>query len=435
MTDQTQSSNGTTPGTKQTNGTSVTPNSAIPSMSKTISFDDVIKEALHKPTGEIPAQSDKKYNPRQYWPDVINTPTNIWSFSCGDIINKLDDNDQKAAEEKKNMEKCLMYFYTMKKKLNLFDHTYTAASILFYRFWFQYGLPGSLLNCIHVAHAILVTACKTMENNRPIDSYVKETCEFINKVVYGQKNASNIDKLKWEVRDKLVTNEKRVLSHFGFDINIENPKELVEDIFSGFYRYNRDYDLPEEFRSILPKLLQEVRSFIVLAVTQPVSLLCDGYSFLALSLLYCGIQYKTHVNAEFKFPKNFFKERFPIMVTAEKFEAYFTDYRLLEQSFFDLKSNKGDKLLISRKDIESIIEEENGLTEESTDPYSYETLKDGNIRPELMDHIEQRVEEYIKKMTSGKTPSHGNLSAHSQPASSSTSPSGNPSHRDKRQKI
>lgn len=434
MPNNSQGANGTTPLKVDATSATKTPTTPKPELTRTISFDNAIMEALHVPPGGPAATNGKKYNPRQYWPDVINTPANTWTFSCGDIINKLDDNDQKAAEEKKNMEKCLMYFYTMKKKLNLFDHTYTAASILFYRFWFQYGLPGSLLNCIHVAQAILVTACKTMENNRPIDSYVKETCEFINKVVYGQNNASNIDKLKWEVRDKLVTNEKRILSHFGFDINIENPKELVEDIFSGFYRYNRDYTLPEEFRTILPKLLQEVRSFIVLAVTQPVSLLCDGYSFLVLSMLYCGIQYKEHVKNDFKFPKNFFKERFPIKVTAEKFEAYFTDYRLLEQSFFDLKSNKGDKLLISRQDIESIIEEDDD-SEPIADPYSYESLKDGEIRTELMDHIEQRVEEYITRMSSGKTPSRGNAVAHSQPVSSSTSPSRTNEHKDKKQKI
>lgn len=412
----------------------------IASNKESLSFDEAIKEALHNPTTES-AQTitNKSYNSRLYWPDIINTPVNTWTFSCMDIIDKLDKNPQTAAEEKKNMEKCLMYFYTMKKKLNLFDHTYTAASILFYRFWFIYGLPGSLANCIHVSQAILITACKSMENNRPIDSYIKGTCEFINQIVHGHRNGSNIDKLKWEVRDKLVEYEKRVLNLFGFDINLDNPKEIIEYIFSGFYRYNRDYDLPDYFKESLPKILVEARSFIIQAVTQPVSLLCDGHSFLVLSLLYCGVQYKKLVNDKFKYPKDFFKDRFPIVVTAEKFEAYFTDYRLLEQNFFDLKSNKGDKLQITKSELDSILQEtwDSSLdSEDIPDPYSYEIIKSGEVRQELLDHIEERVADYIQKMvaTSEKL-QHPDPKVSSQTTSTTKSPSNNEEHVSKKMKI
>ncbi|KAG0660808.1 Protein bur2 [Maudiozyma exigua] len=389
-----------------------------------ISLDDAINEALHSPSGSSTNIAKKVYNSRLYWPDIINIPKNKWTFNCMEIIEKLDKNEQKATEEKKNMEKCLMYFYTMKKKLNLFDHTYTAASILFFRFWYVYGLPASLINCIHVSQAILVTACKTVENNRPIDAYIKATCEYINQMIYGNRNAGNIDKLKWEVRDKLVNYEQRILTHFGFDINIDNPKEIVEDIFSGFYRYNRDFELPNEFKEVLPKILIEVRSFIIQAVTQPVSLLCDGYSFLILAMLYCGIQYKKKIDENFKYPKNFFKDRFPIETTAEKFAAYFTDYRLLEQSFFDLKSNKGDKLQTSVEEIKSILQEST-VGEETgiEDPYSYEKVKSGEVQQELLDHIEERVNDYINKMTSGKKHGHGDDGSSSQTISTSTSPS------------
>ena len=388
-----------------------------------ITLDDAINEALLSPHAPTTNTAKKVYNSRLYWPDIINTPNNKWTFSCVEIIEKLDKNEHKAIEEKKNMEKCLMYFYTMKKKLNLFDHTYTAASILFFRFWYVYGLPASLINCIHVSQAILVTACKTMENNRPIDAYIRATCEYINQMIYGNRNSQNVDKLKWEVRDKLVNYEQRILTHFGFDINIDNPKEIVEDIFSGFYRYNRDFELPTEFKEILPKLLIEVRSFIIQAVTQPVSLLCDGYSFLVLAMLYCGIQYKKKVDENFKYPENFFKDRFPIEVNAEKFAAYFTDYRLLEQSFFDLKSNKDDKLQISIEEIESILQESPVEETEIGDPYSYEKIKSGEVQQELLDHIEERVNEYINRMTSGRKHSHGEDGSSSQTVSTSTSPS------------
>ncbi|CCF59588.1 hypothetical protein KAFR_0H01780 [Kazachstania africana CBS 2517] len=350
------------------------------------------------------------YNARLYWPDIINTPENQWTFTCTEIIEKLNTLGTANNELKKNMETCLMYFYNMKKKLNLFDHTYTASSIYFFRFWYVYGLPSSLINCIHISQAILVTACKTMENNRPIDVYVKSTCEFMLQMIPGLKNKYNMDKLKWEVRDKLVKNEKRIVCSFGFDLNIDNPKEMIEEMFSGFYRFSRDYDLSNEFQESFPKILQEARSFIIQAVTQPISLLCDGYDFVSLALIYCGVQYKRMVDNEFKFPKDFFSKRFPSKVTSEKFANFFTDYRLLEENFFDLKSNKKEKLQISKEEIDSIIQETPDEPKNEEEPesellltqknlYDYNAIKSGEVKQELLDHIKVRVDALSERIT------------------------------------
>ncbi|QLQ81952.1 hypothetical protein HG537_0G02060 [Torulaspora globosa] len=338
-----------------------------------------------------------QFNPRVLWPDMIKIPANPWTFTCKEVIEKLGNNPQGTAEMKRCMEKCLIYFYTVKKKLSLLDHTYTAACILFFRYWYVYGLPNGLTECIHVSQAILVTACKTMENNRPIDAYVKATCEFLVKDLSGLRSKQNMDKLRWDVRDRLVESEKKILCSFGFDLNIENPKELIEEMFSGYYRFNRDYDLPEEFKQVFPKILQEARNFIVQAVTQPVSLLCDGYTFIALSLIYCGLQYKKLIDKDFKFPPNFFSEKFPIPVTAQRFEEIFTDYRIIEENFFDLKSNKGDKLEISADDINSVIQEPEKPEECPTNPYDYELMKSGEVKQELIDHIEKRVQELFDR--------------------------------------
>lgn len=341
--------------------------------------------------------SGKEYNARLLWPDMIKTPNNPWTFDCKEIVEKLGTNPQATAELKRNMEKCLIYFYTVKKVLNLFDHTYTASCILFFRYWYVYGLPPYLPDCIHIAQAILVTACKTVENNRPIDAYVKATCDYFVKETTGLRVRQNLDKLKWDVRDRLVSNEKKILCCFGFDLNLENPKELIEEMFSGFYRLNRDYDLPEEFTQIFPKLLQESRNFIVQAVTQPVSLLCNGYTFVALALIYCGLQYKKYVDNSFKFPLNFFRDKFPVLVTAQKFEQIFTDYRVLEENFFDLKSNKREKLRISAQEISELINEEPSPDGRIGDPYDYNLIKSGEVRQELKDHIHRRTRDIYER--------------------------------------
>ncbi|QLG73963.1 hypothetical protein HG535_0F04750 [Zygotorulaspora mrakii] len=363
-------------------------------------LDEIILESRQM-SGTPPQGNKAEFKPRILWPDVIKTPVNPWIFSCKEIIEKLGMDPQQTTEMKRSMEKCLIYFYTLKKKLNLFDHTYTASCILFFRYWFIYGLPSSIPECIHISQAILVTACKTMENNRPIDAYVKATCEFLTKDLTTLKSKQNMDKLKWDVRDKLVSNEKRILCSFGFDLNIENPKELIEEMFSGYYRFNRDFDLPEEFKTVFPKILQEARNFIVQAVTQPVSLLCDGYSFVALSLIYCGLQYQKLIDKTFKYPKNFFRDKFPVAVTSKQYEEIFTDYRLIEENFFDLKSNKREKLQISAEEIKNLIEEDINETEEITaalnNPYDYEHIKTGEVRQELLDHISKRIKELYEK--------------------------------------
>ncbi|GCE98265.1 Bur2p [Zygosaccharomyces mellis] len=350
-------------------------------------------------TSAVPAAptSKKEYNTRLLWPDMIKTPDNTWTFSCKEIIEKLGTNPQATAELKRNMEKCLIYFYTVKKILGLFDHTYTASCILFFRYWYVYGLPPYLPDCIHIAQAILVTACKTVENNRPVDAYIKATCDYFIKETTGLRVRQNMDKLKWDVRDRLISNEKRILCCFGFDLNLENPKELIEEMFSGFYRFNRDYNLPNEFKQIFPRILQEARNFLVQAVTQPVSLLCDGYSFVALALIYCGLQYKKSVDIKFQFPVNFFRDKFPVLVTAQRFGQFFNDYRVLEENFFDLKSNKREKLQISVQEIDELLNEEPSLDGEVSNPYDSNLIKSGEVRQELKDHIHKRIREIYER--------------------------------------
>ncbi|CEP62002.1 Bur2p LALA0_S04e05490g [Lachancea lanzarotensis] len=343
-----------------------------------------------------PATTAEGFNARLLWPDMIRTPHNKWVYTCREIVDRLGSDPHLATEMKRRMEKCLMYFYVMKKQLKLFDHTYTAACILFFRYWYVYGLPPNSIECIHLSQALLATACKTVENNRPIDVYVKATGEFLLKDIPTARSGQNLEKLKWELRDKLVAYEKQILCQLGFDLNLNNPKELIEEIFSGFFRYNRDFDLDEHFKVTLPGIIQEARNFIIQAGTQPVSLLCDGFTFTALSLVFCGLQFKNNSNPSFKFPKNFFSQRFPIKASPQLFVDLLSDYRVLEQNFFDLKSNKGEKLRVTLDVMNDLIDEDESVTQsdrESDSVFVYEDIKDGIVRDDLLKSIETRVKD------------------------------------------
>ncbi|SCU95777.1 LANO_0E11364g1_1 [Lachancea nothofagi CBS 11611] len=368
-----------------------------------------------------PATTTDGFNARTLWPDMIRTPTNKWVYTCKEIVDRLGTDPHIANELKRRMEKCLMYFYVMKKQLKLFDHTYTAACILFFRYWFVYGLPPTLTECIHLSQAMLVTACKTVENNRPIDVYVKGTSDFMLKDVPTSRGRQNVEKLRWELRDRLVACEKQVLCQLGFDLNLNNPKELIEEIFSGYFRYNRDFELSEEFTKALPKIIQDARNFIIQAGTQPVSLLCDGFTFTALSLVFCGLQFKKNMDSSFRFPKNFFSQRFPFKATPLQFVELLTDYRVLEDNFFDLKSNKGDKLQVSLEEMNNLIDEDE-QSEESMEKdhnvFVYENIKDGIVREELLKSIEGRIEELTAKIKTQSEASEKRAAADTEIASS-----------------
>ncbi|SCU87148.1 LAME_0D08966g1_1 [Lachancea meyersii CBS 8951] len=356
---------------------------------------------MSQPTPKSPATTTEGFNARVLWPDMIKTPQNKWVYARKEIVDRLGNDPHSASELKRRMEKCLMYFYVMKKQLKLFDHTYTAACILFFRYWFVYGLPPNSNECIHLSQALLVTACKTVENNRPIDVYVKGTGEFLLKDVPTARGGQNLEKLKWELRDKLVAYEKQILCQLGFDLNLNNPKELIEEIFSGYFRYNRDFDMSEQFTKALRNVIQDARNFIIQAGTQPVSLLCDGFTFTALALVFCGLQFKKNADPSFKFPKNFFSQRFPFKATSQLFVELLSDYRILEQNFFDLKSNKGEKLQVTIDEMSNLIEEdENFIHDDSNGEsvYVYEDIKDGVVRGELLNSIENRVKELTARI-------------------------------------
>lgn len=352
----------------------------------------------------IEPEQQPYFNPRQLWPDIIKCPVNKWTFQCSDIIGKLGTDPEKAQITKKKMEKCLMYFHRLRKEMKLFDHTYTASCILFYRYWYMYDLPASIPQCIHLAQALLVTACKTMENNRPTDHYIKATCDFMVKdgpSSVGQK--LNLEKLKWEVRDQLVTYEKKVLCQLGFDLALDNPKELIEELFSAYYRHVRDSDIEASFKEIFPAILQEARNFIIQTGTQPISLLCDGYTMVATALIFAGITFQKAKDPSFKFPHNFFRKRFPVKLTPEGVASLFADFRSLEKAFFDLKSNKGDALLISAADIEKLIDEDPQDGEEPYNPYEYDLIKDGEVNEDLLKYTERKVEELATRIISERS--------------------------------
>lgn len=367
--------------------------------------------ANSQPSGNGKTSSDIKqnegnpqFNPRNLWPDIIKCPKNEWTFEYTDIIKRLGTDEEKIQLTKKRMEKCLMYFHKLRKEMKLFDHTYTAACILFYRYWYKYDLPPTIPQCIHLAQAILVTACKTMENNRPTDHYIKATCDFMMKdgpSPTGQK--LNVEKLKWEVRDQLVSYEKKVLCQLGFDLDIDNPKELIEEIFSGYYRHVRDTDIDASLREIFPVILQEARNFIIQTGTQPISLLCDGYTLVALALIFAGVTFQKNKEPGFSFPHNFFRRRFPVIITSEIIASLFSHYQQLEKAFFDLKSNKNSALSITVDEIDKVIDEDKQLDPEPFNPYDYDIIKEGEVNEELLNYTERKIEELSNRIMSERS--------------------------------
>lgn len=150
-------------------------------------------------------------------------------------------------------------------------------------------------------------------------------------------------------------------------------------------------------------ILQEARNFIIQTGTQPISLLCDGYTLVALALIFAGVTFQKNKEPGFSFPHNFFRSRFPVIITSEIIASLFSHYQQLEKAFFDLKSNKNSALSITVDEIDKVIDEDRQLDPEPFNPYDYDIIKEGEVNEELLNYTERKIEELSNRIMSERS--------------------------------
>lgn len=341
-----------------------------------------------------------RFNQGLLWPPIIKLPENEWIFNVFDVLSNLEVNKE-TKKTKSFIKYCVEFLYNCKRDLNLQDHTFTCMTLFFYRYWMLEG-SEALINldmdklCLLLL-VIVITACKTMENHRKVNQYVEVVVARGNPTV---KSMTVLDKKKWKLRENLLNDEMQFLAKVKFDLNVINPKTVLDDFYGFYSKYNVDNsDLlmkeDAKFKSQFSAIIKECKAFITNCHTQPMSLICDGYDFVQYALVFCAFNYNKMNKAQpgddsfFKFSPNFFKRKFERVLTAREIIYIAECQFVLERNFLNNKTNKGVILLelteevfqtlLDQSDIEAghwrVKNDEEATVVSSLDPSDQKIIK------------------------------------------------------------
>lgn len=310
-----------------------------------------------------------RFNQSLLWPPIIKLPENEWIFNVFDVLANLDVNKE-TKKIRSFIKYCVEFLYNCKRDLNLQDHTFTCMTLFFYRYWMLEG-SEALINldmdalCLLLL-VIVITSCKTMENHRKVNQYVEVVVARGNPTV---KSMTVLDKKKWKLRENLLNDEMQFLAKIKFDLNVINPKTVLDDFYGFYSKYNVDNsDLlmkdDVKFKGQFSAIIKDCKAFITNCHTQPMSLICDGYDFVQYALVFCAFNYNKLNKAQpsddsfFKFSPNFFKRKFEKVLTAKEIVYIAECQYVLERNFLNNKTNKGEILLeLSEEVFQTLLDQ------------------------------------------------------------------------------
>ncbi|XBW36399.1 hypothetical protein QEN19_001979 [Hanseniaspora menglaensis] len=310
-----------------------------------------------------------RFNQSLLWPSIIKLPENKWIFRIETILENLNKNGNHK-KIRSFIKYCIEFLYNCKKDLSLQDHTFTCMTLLFYRYWMLEGSDNliklDLDSLGRLILVIIITSCKTMENHRKVNQYVEVVVSKSNPTV---KSMTVLDKKKWHLRENLLNDEMDFLAKMKFDLNIVNAKNVLDEFYGFYAKYNIDSNdeiMKNDllFKSQFSLLIKDCKGFITNSMTQPISLICDGYDFVQYSLIFSAFNFnqQNKLNPSddkyFKFTPNFFSRKFKNVLSPKQLIYICETQFLLEKNFLSNKTNKGDQLLKLTEDtIETLLDE------------------------------------------------------------------------------
>lgn len=339
---------------------------------KTEKTDSVTSQIIEKKIIFNENTPQERFNQSLLWPPVIKLPENDWTFDISEILNNLNKNND-YKKTRSFIKYCVEFLYNCKKDLKLQDHTFTCMTLFFYRYWMLEGsdtlLKLDMDSLSLLLLVIVITSCKTMENHRKVNQYVEVLVARSNPTV---KSMTVLDKKKWKLRENLLNNEMQFLAKIKFDLNVINAKSVLDEFYGFYTKYNVDNSDPfmrddVKFKAQFSLVIKDCKFFITNALTQPMSLLCDGYDFVQYSLVFSAFNFNKSNNLEpkdekyFKFSPNFFNRKFAKVLTPKELVYIAECQYVLEKNFLHNKTNKGELLLEMTEDIVNDLLDETDL--------------------------------------------------------------------------
>lgn len=248
---------------------------------------------------------------------------NTWLFEEEDLLHHSPSRKQlNITQELKILESIYDFVIKLGTNLKLNGGTILAATIYIHRFYVRYPITTSKY---FVAGAAIAISTKLNDNYRPPDKIALAGCLIKNP----NKLIDEHSEIFWQWRDQLLYREELILKALNFELNLDLPYPIRDDLLLKFEETTSDGNI---FYDKLKEILRNVISLIELLSSLPVLLCYDVNAFFGAMLVVTIIEGKQRFNdknTELFIPPHFFSENLSTTVD-ESLKCYKFIMRLLK---------------------------------------------------------------------------------------------------------
>lgn len=168
---------------------------------------------------------------------------NTWLFSEDDFLRRSPSRKHMTlAQELKVRESMYDFLIKLATQLRIDGRTILAATIYINRFYMRMPITTSKY---FVVCAAVTISCKLHDTFRPPDKIALAACQIKNP----QKTIDQHSSTFWQWRDQLLYREELVLKTLNFEVAVDLPYDLMEDLLAsgpaesggnGFYERNQE---------------------------------------------------------------------------------------------------------------------------------------------------------------------------------------------------
>lgn len=189
---------------------------------------------------------------------------NTWLFSEESFLSKSPSRKQMTlAQDLKVRELIYDFVIRLGSQLKLDGRTLLAATVYINRFYMRAPITTSKY---FVACAAVSISCKLNDNYRKPDKIAMVACGIKNP----NKTIDQHNPVFWQWRDQLLYREELILKFLNFELDVELPYDIVDNLSLKDYSENSN-----EFFSKIPDILKYTVSKIELVSALPIMVSFD----------------------------------------------------------------------------------------------------------------------------------------------------------------
>ncbi|CAH6719776.1 hypothetical protein CLIB1444_02S16248 [[Candida] jaroonii] len=339
---------------------------------------------------------------------------NSWLFHEKDVIYKSPSRKSMTMEQElRNRESIYDFIIKLGSNLKIDAKTIFGATILVNRYYMRIPITTSKY---FVACAAMAISCKLHDTYRLPDNIALIACRLKNPTKVINDNSE----IFWQWRDQLLFREELMLKTLNFDLNIDFPYDLRNDLME----FKSDNDVFEDKKL---DIMKNTVSVIELVSSLPILMSYEMNIVYGTILIIVVLEANERFNMNIKLPKDYIRDQLNVDINL-CLKCYRYLLALIDYSNRDVKciSNKPATKRIRKvtdEEMLSVVDESieirprserpKGEKSDSDRPHSRESShyrpskpESRNIRPDRDLRPDRESSHYKPNQTSSKPPSH-----------------------------